>query len=106
MSISAKANSVTYTLAESSECLKAGMTIVRKTATKGTSTLTQAITLPTGTASIKAVSVKVEGGYCLSVAAGYSSHTLSGSVLTVTYMLSTERTDSPNVSVCFRYFYV
>ena len=106
MSISAKANNVTYTLAESSECLKAGMTIVMKTATKGTSTQTQTITLPAGTTSIQAVSVNVEGGYCLSAAAGYSSHSLSGSVLTITYFLSTERTDSPNVSVCFRYFYV
>lgn len=105
MSISTKANSTTYTLAEMSDRLKAGVFSGQWTATKGTRTISYDITLPTGTTSVPLCTVDVEGGYCLSVAAGYSSHSVSGGKMTVNFMLCTERTDNVNVTVYIRYLY-
>lgn len=105
MSISTKANSITYTLAETSDCLKAGAFSGQWTATKGTRNISYDVALPDGVTSVPFCSVDVEGGYCLSVAAGYSSHSVSGGKLTVNFMLCTERTDSVNVTVYIRYLY-
>lgn len=108
--IQTKSNNGSYTLAESSDVLKADSHSETWTATTGTRGINKSISLPSGTREVPFCSVTVEGGYCLSVAAGYYSHNVSdagtsNAKLNVSFALSTERTDRPTVTVVIRYLY-